>query len=61
MDKVESRLVTGQFLKSGSGWASEILRGCLEKISTSYPLLGPKYLLLGTLYPQLRVQGGSWN
>ena len=28
---------------------------------SSYPLLGPKYLLLGTLYPQLKVQGGSWN
>ena len=27
---------------------------------SSYPLLGPKYLLLGTIYPQLRVQGGSW-
>ena len=27
---------------------------------SSYPLLGPKYLLLGTLYLQLRVQGGSW-
>ena len=26
---------------------------------SSYPLLGPKYLLLGTIYPQLRVQGGS--
>ena len=25
-----------------------------------YPLLGPKYILLGTIYPQLRVQGGSW-
>ena len=27
---------------------------------SSYPLLGPKYLLYGTIYPQLRVQGGSW-
>ena len=27
---------------------------------SSYPLLGPEYLLLGTIYPQLRVQGGSW-
>ena len=27
---------------------------------SSYPLLGPKYLLLGTIYPQLRAQGGSW-
>ena len=27
---------------------------------SSYPLLGPKYLLFGTIYPQLRVQGGSW-
>ena len=27
---------------------------------SSYPLLGPKYLLSGTIYPQLRVQGGSW-
>ena len=27
---------------------------------SSYPPLGPKYLLLGTIYPQLRVQGGSW-
>ena len=27
---------------------------------SSYPLLGPKYVLLGTIYPQLRVQGGSW-
>ena len=26
---------------------------------SSYPLLGPKYLLLGTIYPQLRVQGRS--
>ena len=25
-----------------------------------YPLLDPKYLLLGTIYPYLRVQGGSW-
>ena len=24
---------------------------------SSYPLLGPKYRLLGTIYPQLRVQG----
>ena len=28
---------------------------------SSYPLLGTKYLLLGTIYPQLRVQVGSWN
>ena len=28
---------------------------------SSYPLLGPKYLLLGTIYPQLRVQGRSWR
>ena len=28
---------------------------------SSYPLFGPKYLLLGTIYPQLRVQGGSWS
>ena len=28
---------------------------------SSYPLLGPKYLLLGTIYPQLRVQRGSWT
>ena len=27
---------------------------------SSYTLLGPKYPLLGTIYPQLRVQGGSW-
>ena len=27
---------------------------------SSYPLSGPKYLLLGTISPQLRVQGGSW-
>ena len=26
---------------------------------SSYPQLGPKYPLLGTIYPQLRVQGGS--
>ena len=26
---------------------------------SSYPLLGPKYLLLGAIYPQLRAQGGS--
>ena len=28
---------------------------------SSYPQLGPKHPLLGTIYPQLRVQGGSWN
>ena len=30
---------------------------------SSYPLLGPKYLLLGAIYPnpQLRVPGGSWQ
>ena len=27
---------------------------------SSYPLLGPKYPLLETMHPQLRVQGGSW-
>ena len=27
---------------------------------SSYPLLVPKYPLLGTIYPQLRVQGRSW-
>ena len=27
---------------------------------SSYPLLGPKYLVLGTIYPQLRAQRGSW-
>ena len=27
---------------------------------SSYPLLGLKHPLLGTMYPQLRVQGGSW-
>ena len=27
---------------------------------SSYPLSGPKYLLLGIIYPQLRVQGGPW-
>ena len=27
---------------------------------SSYPLLRPKYPLLGTIYPQVRVQGGSW-
>ena len=27
---------------------------------SSYPLLGPKYPLLETIYPQLRVQGTSW-
>ena len=27
---------------------------------SSYPLLGPKYPLSGTIYPQFRVQGGSW-
>ena len=25
-----------------------------------YPLSGPKYPLLGTIYPNLKVQGGSW-
>ena len=25
-----------------------------------YSLLGPKYPLVGTIYPQLRVQGRSW-
>ena len=25
-----------------------------------YPLLKPKYPLFGTIYPYLRVQGGSW-
>ena len=25
-----------------------------------YPLFGPKYALFGTIYPQLRVLGGSW-
>ena len=33
----------------------------LQPRPSSYPLLGPKYLLLGTIYPQLRVQGGSFN
>ena len=28
---------------------------------SSYTLLGPKYPLLGTIYPQLRVQGRSWQ
>ena len=28
---------------------------------SSYPLLGPQYPLLGTIYHQLRVQGGSWS
>ena len=27
---------------------------------SSYPLLGTKYPLFWTIYPQLRVQGGSW-
>ena len=36
------------------------MRSLLPRPS-SYPLLGPKYLLLGTIYPQLRVQGGSWS
>ena len=27
---------------------------------SSYPLCGPKYPLLVTIYPQLRVQGRSW-
>ena len=27
---------------------------------SSYPLLGPKYPLLRTIYPQLKVQGRSW-
>ena len=41
----------------------------LEPRPSSYPLVGPKYPLLGTIHtyiyiyihPQLRVQGGSWN
>ena len=43
------------------------IRGLLHKSRSrkprpsSYPLLGPKYLLLGTIYTQLRVQGGSWK
>ena len=28
---------------------------------SSYPQLGPKYPFLRTIYPQLRVQGGSWS
>ena len=28
---------------------------------SSYPLSGPKYLALGTIYPKLRVLGGSWS
>ena len=39
--------------------AFESIRSLVPRPS-SYPLLGPKYLLLGTIYPQLRVQGGSW-
>ena len=35
------------------------IAGCLPRPS-SYPLLGPQYLLSGTIYPHLRVQGGSW-
>ena len=46
---------------TASGWKYFIkVPGPFIPRPSSYPLLGPKYLLLGTIYPQLRVQGGSW-
>ena len=42
------------------GPARQLSKGKCMPRPSSYPLLGPKYLLLGTIYPQLRVQGGSW-
>ena len=48
------------FVPKGEGKQKSPRLGFCVPRPSSYPLLGPKYLLLGTIYPQLRVQGGSW-